>query len=227
MRRHKQLLRESTNRKALLGEARVIRGVMRPYVRSRRRNVDETLKMAMCEARVLVENGYKMQLVEAGLIPVLMSIAKLATSSGGGNVSKEEEEESKSILGSAGEGAVGMLEGLIARNIAEMLGADEEWADIIGIALSKMDMFDIPRLITDCEFTADIIFDVALEYGMRKLGKLISSDGESGLFDELIVAMLSEVASDAEIVRTIKGKIGGFVCDKFDSFVDTVIDSIS
>lgn len=223
MKRHKQLLKETKDRNAIIAEARVIKRTLAPYKSPAKESADQAVKMVMCEARILVENGYRKQLVEAGLVPVLTSLLKMISP----NTDKEAEDKSKSVLDSAGKSAIGTLEGIIARNISEMLGADERWAELIGIALSKMDMFDIPRLITDCEFTAGIIFDVAIEYGVKELGKLIGSDGDSGLFDELIVSMLSQIASDADIVKTIKGKIAEFVCDKFDSFVDTVIDSIS
>ena len=171
------------------------------------RKSDGNLYILVAETRNLIDKGYEPLLVESMIMNLLKSMM-----SGGNNLSGGI---TKGVFNSGME----VMKEKIGEMIAEMLGIEGKWKKAFGIALGNIDISDIPKLLTDCQFTSEFIIETVLEFASDYLNDSLKNE-EDGFVVDMIRTVLIDSVRNTEVIKGLQKTMSEYICKKMKGVTD-------
>tara|TARA_B110000196_G_scaffold302047_1_gene296690 strand:+ start:2068 stop:2865 length:798 start_codon:yes stop_codon:yes gene_type:complete len=134
------------------------------------------------------------------------------------------------VFSSAGETAKEYAYGFVL----DMFGIpDGHLKSALIVSLGEVPLNELPKLMTDCKFTANKVADGCVEYVMAlvlaDVGGLDSTSGQAGILGRVIRNALEKQLEKTEIHKTLMASIEDLICDSNNSLksMDAITTSLT
>ena len=94
---------------------------------------------------------------------------------------------------------------------------DGNFKDALVISLGEIDIADIPKLMTDCKFTANAVADGCVEYVMQLVITDVTGQSGAGMLGKLIRNTLEKQLETTEVHQNLMKRVQELICNSDNS----------
>jgi hypothetical protein len=128
----------------------------------------------------------------------------------------------KSWIGAAFDGASDTAKEYAYDWVLGMFGIpDGKFKDALAVTLGEVDIADLPKLMTDCKFTAHVVADGCVEYVIRLIMQDVAGvggvDAGAGVLGKIIGNTVEKQLEQTEVHQELMASVENLICNSDNS----------